>query len=154
MKNIHDEIREQRAQWRRERESRQRAKRWLALFVLVWVAAGLGFMLVLTGCDPATTNVGEDAVEPGATPDLEILSFDWGETSFGSRAIVGTIKNNTDREWAYASVQFELLDEDRNTVGSALDNVSHLGAGGTWKFSALVLEDSAAIARVADITAW
>lgn len=109
--------------------------------------------LALAACTP-TSNVGSNKVSSDKTADLELVSFDWGRTEYGSRVIEGTVKNNSSKELSYVQITFALLDSDDAQVGSALDNVNNLAAGTTWKFKASVLEDSATTARVASLTGF
>ena len=56
--------------------------------------------------------------------------------------IIGSIKNNTSYKYSYAQVTFILLDKDNNQVGTAMDNINDLEPGATWKFKALIFDDS------------
>lgn len=49
----------------------------------------------------------------------------------------GIVKNNTNKEMSYASITFNLYDKDGNLLGTAIDNINNLKAGGTWKFKAM-----------------
>ena len=57
--------------------------------------------------------------------------------------IEGTIKNNTDQDKSYVQVTFILYDAEGNQIGSAMDNINNLKAGGTWKFKAMGMEEAA-----------
>jgi len=56
--------------------------------------------------------------------------------------IIGTIKNNTSKKYNYVQVTFILTDDDMNQVGTAMDNINDLEPGATWKFKALIFDDS------------
>jgi len=118
----------------------------------------LGILLValfaLAACEATTTNAGDSAVEAGNVADIQVIDFEWSTTDHGSRTLTGTIRNNSDRNMSYVSIEFELTDRDGVTVGSAIDNVGSLSANGTWAFEALVLDDRAYSARIADVVAW
>ena len=62
------------------------------------------------------------------------------EEDFGLVYITGTIKNETNHETSYVQIVFNCLDADGNVIGSAMDNVNFIKAGGTWKFKALILD--------------
>lgn len=56
--------------------------------------------------------------------------------------VTGILKNNTDEDKSYVEVQFEAKDKDGNKIGDAFDNVNNIKAGGTWKFKAMLLDES------------
>lgn len=91
--------------------------------------------------------------EPVFVPDLELMEFS-GETDKFNRYVVGKIKNNTDKEYSYVQVEISLYDGEGNQVGSTLDNVNNLAAGGTWKFKAIIIEDSATKFEIKNITGF
>ena len=74
-------------------------------------------------------------------PSLELLSKEHRPARYGNGHIVGKIKNNTTKDYRYVQVTFELLDGDRNTVGTSLANIAGLRAGATWSYQASVLRD-------------
>lgn len=70
--------------------------------------------------------------------DLELVGDVVESTdSIGITYFKGIIKNNTDRDYSYAQITFKLFDKDGNQIGTALDNINSLEAGGTWKFKAM-----------------
>jgi len=78
-------------------------------------------------------------------------SFAWVEDahmvteddSFRSRYIVGSIQNNSDVTFPYASVEFILYDLSGNQIGSASDYINDFVAGNVWRFKARVWSDDA-----------
>lgn len=69
--------------------------------------------------------------------------------------ITGTATNTYGKNLSYASVSFSVFDSDGAQIGNALDNISNLSAGTTWKFSAMgVLQNPPATYRLTDITAF
>lgn len=69
--------------------------------------------------------------------------------------LTGVVKNNTDREKAYAQITFNLFDAEGNQIGTAMDNINNLAPGGTWKFKAMALtSDDVASYEFAGIDAW
>lgn len=50
--------------------------------------------------------------------------------------ITGTVVNRRSREVGYAQISFKLFDRSGAQVGTALDNINSLEAGGKWKFKA------------------
>ncbi len=51
--------------------------------------------------------------------------------------IEGTVKNNTDKDYSYVDIEFNVYDKNGNNLGSCYDNNSNLEANGTWKFKAV-----------------
>jgi len=86
-------------------------------------------------------------------PDLVLLEYEWQQDG-GLRYIVGSVRNQSAKQYKYVQVQFTLYDKDGAQVGSALANVTNLEANGLWKFKAIVLEDSAMKAKFAELTGW
>jgi hypothetical protein len=73
----------------------------------------------------------------------------------GLKYLVGKVKNNsTNKEYGYVQVEFGLYDKDKALVGSALANVNNLGPGQTWKYKAIIAEDSAATYELKGITGF
>ena len=73
--------------------------------------------------------------------------------------IEGYIQNNTNKEYSYVSVEFNLYDADGALIGTALDNVNNLEGNGKWKFKATSLISSDQTQQVAsyklkEITGW
>lgn len=68
--------------------------------------------------------------------------------------VTGTIVNNTNKQYTYVQVTFNLYDSSGAQVGTALDNINYLEANGTWKFSAIGISDDVASYKLAEITGW
>lgn len=70
--------------------------------------------------------------------------------------INGYIKNNTNKEYSYVQVTFNLYDKDGNQLGTAVDNINNLEANGRWKFKAIALSETDSIAsyKLAEITGF
>lgn len=67
--------------------------------------------------------------------------------------IVGTIKNNTDKNYSYVQVEINLYDADGNLINSTLDNINNLEANGTWKFKAITTDEFSTY-KIKDVTGW
>ena len=129
----------------------ERKKRWPK--VLAWVfglPAALILLLAIVivivedGAPPATTQRSAVRQEAAARkPDLELLEAKVESDGYGNRYIVGTIQNNSNKTYKYVQVNFNLYDDSEAQVGTAMDNTNNLEAGGTWKYKAIVLEESA-----------
>lgn len=68
--------------------------------------------------------------------------------------ISGSLVNNTSRQTNYLQITFNLYDEDGALIGSAMDNINYLDAGGVWKFKALAFEDDFASYELAEVTGF
>ena len=79
-------------------------------------------------------------------PELEVITWNWRNEEY-SRYIVGSVKNNSGKEYSYVQVEFNLYDKSDAQVGTAFTNVNNLEPYGTWKFKALVSEDNATGAK-------
>ena len=53
--------------------------------------------------------------------------------------IEGTVTNNRDRDYSYASIEFVCYDAEGNNLGTALDNTNNLLANQTWKYKAMFM---------------
>ena len=96
------------------------------------------------------------ADEANRKPDLELLSHQGmrGLGEYGNASIIGTVKNNSSRQYSYVQITFELLDADGNTIGTALANIAGLRPGATWKYKAGVMHDDIAEYRLQKITGY
>ena len=74
-----------------------------------------------------------------------------------SYTIEGTIKNNTNKQYSYVQVTFNLYDSDGAQIGTALANINNLEANGLWKFKASgSFGDGKTVAsyKLMEITGW
>lgn len=86
--------------------------------------------------------------------DFTVSDLATEEDSF-SYYITGTVTNNTDEEKSYVQIIFNLYDSEGNQIGTAMDNINNLKAGGTWKFKALALEsENIASYEVSEVTGF
>ena len=70
------------------------------------------------------------------------------------RYVVGTVKNNSNKQYRYVQVEINLYDKSGAQVGSTMSNVNNLEAHGTWKFKAIILEDNAKKFLVKGVTGF
>src|SRR5574344_595289 len=70
--------------------------------------------------------------------------------------IEGTVKNNTDKEYSYVQVNFNVYDKDSNNIGSCLSNNNNFEAHGSWKFKAICSGDAKSVAsfKLKEITGY
>ena len=86
--------------------------------------------------------------------DLAVVEWSWATAEYGNRVISGTVRNNTNREYGYVQVEFNLYDSQDVQVGSTLANVNNVEPHSTWKFEAMVIEDNASKARLKGVTGF
>mgnify|MGYP000993857118 CR=1 FL=1 len=102
---------------------------------------------------PAQTDQPAPPPQPTKKPALEVIEAKSIRES-GVRYVAGTVRNNTNRQYSYVQVEINLYDDSGAQVGSTLANTNNLEPGGTWKFKALVLEDSATKFKIKDVTGF
>jgi len=85
-----------------------------------------------------TTTTESLTLEEGYTGSLDAYGF--------SYYVEGYVKNNTNKDYDYVSIEFTTYDADGNILGSCYDNNSGLEANGRWKFKASCLEEAENIA--------
>lgn len=117
-------------------------------------------LLMSLGDDGSSTPTTSTGTKPSASepveqqkPALELIEHS-SEASQYSRYVIGTVKNNSSKEYGYVQVEINLYDDSGNQVGSTMDNTNNLEAGGTWKFKAIMLEDSATQYKIKDVTGF
>jgi hypothetical protein len=72
---------------------------------------------------------------------LQAGNWKWERGEFGNLYIVGTVKNQSSKQYSYVQVQFNLYDAAGAQVGSAMANVNNLESFGTWRYRAIVMDD-------------
>lgn len=86
--------------------------------------------------------------------NLELIGYEISTDEFGSNMIVGTVKNNSGKQYSYAQIEFNLYDSDGNQIGSTFDNINNLEPNKVWKFSAVILEENFSEVKFKGITAF
>lgn len=73
-------------------------------------------------------------------------------------SVVGTLKNNSKKNYTYCSITFNVYNESGTKIGQCLDNTNYLGSGETWQFKAQSFEwfnySGTYTAKCVDITAF
>lgn len=102
------------------------------------------FTLSLTGCTEEL-----DTEITGSTDELVLEDGHSGSADeYGiTYYINGYVKNESDKDYSYVQINFNVYDADGNTIGSCLANNSGLEANGRWKFEALCSGDANSISR-------
>lgn len=102
----------------------------------------------------ASESVAQAQAEPVQKKGLVVEDFRLEMGEYGVGKIVGTLKNNTKKQYSYAQVEFNLYDDTGAQVGSTLANINNLEPGGTWAFEAGVLEGRATQAKLKGISSF
>lgn len=119
------------------------------------ILAVLGIIILIivfssVGSDTTTTN-DNDIIK--TTEEFTLVDSQGTYNGYGYY-VTGTIVNNTNKQYTYVQVTFNLYDSSGAQVGTALDNINYLEANGTWKFSAIGISDDVASYKLAEITGW
>ncbi len=149
---------------------RRFAHKTTGIAISTGVRVVLFFILLMGGAatmpgefDVSSFEIAQDA-SPTVTPTTQkketppkglfVEEFSLQMDAYGIGKIVGTLKNTTNREYAYIQIEFNLYDSGGNQVGSTLANINNLEPGRTWKFEAPVLTGEATEAQVKNITSF
>lgn len=113
--------------------------------------------LIVIGCFPkSASTVGAvkqlQAVIVG--DDLKIISIETARAQFGGKELRGVLKNSSERTYAYVSIEINLYDKDGAQVGTTLAVTQNLEGGGTWKWTAPILEQNADTYKVIGVTGF
>jgi asparagine N-glycosylation enzyme membrane subunit Stt3 len=131
-------------------------KRWWfwAIVIVVIIAAASGGDNKDQGTGTAdNSNKSTPAVsEKAQKPDLEVIDHNAQNDEY-VKYIVGTVKNNTTKQYSYVQVEINLYDASGAQVGSTLANANNLEPNGTWKFKAIATEDFATY-KIKDVTGY
>ncbi|MBQ7525332.1 MAG: SHOCT domain-containing protein [Abditibacteriota bacterium] len=92
-----------------------------------------------TSSESASEPKEEPKPEKQKKPDLELNDYKAHIDEVGYVYIEGSVTNNTNEDYSFVEIEFNLYDDDNAQVGTALDNTTNLEAGGTWKFKAISL---------------
>lgn len=103
---------------------------------------------VTSGCDLGNGKSRSDELA------FTVIEFNWKTDEYGSRFIAGTLINNTEKEYAYVEVEFNLYNDKGELVGSTFANMNNLMPKGTWNFQAVVIEDEAIKAKLKGVTGF
>lgn len=70
--------------------------------------------------------------------------------------IEGNVKNNTNNNYSYVQVMFNVYDENGSIIGSCLDNINNLEGNGTWKIKAICSGEAKDIKsyKLTGFTSW
>lgn len=99
----------------------------------------LGVILLIVGIGLTISGMGENSssISGSSSEKITLLNGHTGSVeSEYSYEIIGTLKNNTNREYSYIQVEFYTYNSDGNLLDTCIANNSGFEANGTWKFTA------------------
>jgi hypothetical protein len=123
------------------------------------VLAGLGLVLgaAVLACFGGPSVVGPDLEVSIVPEEVEIegkglVVEDYRvESGFLFTYIIGTIANNSNVEYDFVYIEFNLYDETGALVDNAGDGIDNFEAHSKWEFEVMVWEDRAAKAKLKSI---
>ena len=121
----------------------------IVLFLALLSAGAASIQKTSTSFD-----VAQAVIKSAQSKGLIVEEFAFERGAYGTRKIVGKLKNTTGRAYTYVQIEFNLYDGAGNTVGSTLANINNLDPDGTWRFEVPVLRAGATKARVKNITSF
>lgn len=98
--------------------------------------------------------IAQAQAEPAHQKGLIVEDFRLEMGEYGVGKVVGALKNNTNKQFSYVQVEFNLYDDSGIQVGSTLANVNNLEPAGIWAFEAGVLEGRAIQAKLKGISSF
>ena len=97
---------------------------------------------------------GTSSTNEGTSNNLVVTESHSCSLGYGAKAICGTVKNNSSRNYGYVHVEINLYDKNGNLIDSTLDNVNNLEGNATWKFQAPIINDNVATYKIKNITGY
>jgi len=118
---------------------------------LLLILVGIMFLVFAVGSSSNTTTSSGTSSE-----ELELVEITSAYTSYSSYYIEGSIKNNTEKEYSYVQITFNLYDAEGAQIGTAIDNINNLEPNGIWKFKAIGLAPAGNVAsyKMVEISGW
>lgn len=105
---------------------------WL-IFILMFIPV---FILQLVANHFTETNKELDTPTP--TYALSIENHFFCTSRYGTRAVCGTVLNNSANTYSLVSLDINLYDESGALIGNTYDSIRNLDAGKQWKFETLL----------------
>lgn len=119
---------------------------------IIIVFIGIG---IIASSSPETVNTSNEIKSAISQEKFTLLSDKMTQDSIGSTYIEGEIKNNTNKQYSYVQVTFNLYDSKGNQLGTALANINNLDPNATWKYKAIGLTTEKVTSyKLVEITGW
>ena len=98
------------------------------------------------------------AVEVGETifsvKDVEVVDCKIESRTMGFKYIVGTAKNNSDHEYSYLMIEFNLYDDEGRLLHNTFDSIENLEPNEVWRFEVPIFEEDATRVEVENISGF
>ena len=131
-------------------------KWWFWIIIIIAVVAIGGSQsgkLKTTNSNTSSTTSSHSNEEKQTKEKFSLVDSEGSYDGF-AYYINGSIVNNTDKQYSYVQVTFNLYDASGAQIGTALANINNLDPNGTWKFKAMGGTQNAASYKLAEITGW
>lgn len=125
--------------------------KWVGIFIGGFILLGVVIGTLSDG--PKTSPQTPTTTATAKKSNLELVESSVQKEQY-VRYVVGTVKNNSTKQYSYVQVEINLYDNSDAQVGSTLANANNLEPGATWKFKAPILEDNATKYKVKDVTGY
>lgn len=139
----------------------KRTPSWVIVLIVIGAIGFLGVVGAIFGEDSELSENNSDKSSTTQTTKTEKLVLEDGHTGYAddygiSYYIEGYIKNNTDKEYSYVQVTFNVYDAENNNLGTCMANNTGLEGNGRWKFKAICSGEAKNIAsyKLSKITKW
>ena len=105
------------------------------LLVFVMLCFFYVLLSIVANCFIKTENKLNNA---NSVSPLEIKTHSFCTSRYGTRAICGTVLNNSANTYSLVSVDINLYDKDGALIGNTYDSIRDLESGRQWKFETLL----------------
>lgn len=102
--------------------------------VIIAVIIGLTFIFIGESDNDLSSIIENEQIE-----EFSLSKETAGYSDGFAFYIEGGIRNNTNKQYSYVQVSFNLYDKNGVQIGTALANVNNLEPNGVWKFKAIGL---------------
>lgn len=124
------------------------------LLIIAYIAINyMLFEMPTTGLPKTSSKSNSITSETVKKNKLEVLNSDIKTGKYGERNVIGTIKNNTDKQYGYVEVEINLYDNSGSQVGGTFANTQNLEPNGIWTFKAPIIYEDARSYKIKKISA-
>jgi hypothetical protein len=102
----------------------------IALCLFLW------FAVYKVCTDRSVLNVPTGQTTTSQLPDLQVLKYE-GYMEGSTLYVEGKVRNNTERNYRYVEIRFDVYNEANEKCGTAWTNESGLAPHETWAFKAV-----------------
>lgn len=125
---------------------------FVLVIVIVAISSEGGGTSNNDGNTPSSGAPAASSPTPSTAPKLEVVDHESISDGYWSY-VTGHVKNNTNKSYSYVQIEINLYNGD-TLIGSTFDNINNLGAGETWEFKAIIIEENCTSYKIMDVTGW